>query len=116
MEVNSFHWDNVHNWKNLRLDCKFQLYIPSIDLLEKIVSDQRQILMNAFNRTDVTDIPQQWVLCRYQTFLWYFPELILSSDTDVLGYYDDGMRVPDDVTLLWADDKYVMFPYACNFS
>lgn len=41
----------------------------NIDLLEKIVSDQRQILMNVFNRTDVTDIPQQWVLCRYQTFL-----------------------------------------------
>ena len=23
------------------------------------------------------------------------------------GYYEDGMRVPDYVTLLWTDDKYV---------
>jgi len=27
-------------------------------------------------------------------------------DKEVEGYYEDGMRVPDDVTLLWADDKY----------
>ena len=28
-------------------------------------------------------------------------------DKEVEGYYDDGMRVPDYVTLLWTDDKYV---------
>lgn len=28
-------------------------------------------------------------------------------DKEVLGYYDDGMRVPDDITLLWSDDKRV---------
>ena len=28
------------------------------------------------------------------------------ADKEVEGYYDDGMRVPDDVTLLWTDDKY----------
>lgn len=26
-------------------------------------------------------------------------------DKEVEGYYDDGLRVPDDVTLLWTDDK-----------
>ncbi|KAL5525645.1 hypothetical protein ACEPAG_6981 [Sanghuangporus baumii] len=74
----------------------------NIDLLEKVVSDQRQILMNVFNETDVTDIPQQWVLY-----------------TDVLGYYDDGMRVPDDITLLWADDNWgnmVRLPIPSEFN
>lgn len=28
-------------------------------------------------------------------------------DKEVEGYYDDGMRVPDDVILLWTDDKFV---------
>lgn len=32
---------------------------------------------------------------------------IRNADQEVLGYYVDGMRVPDDVTLLWADDTWV---------
>ncbi|OCH83989.1 hypothetical protein OBBRIDRAFT_742368 [Obba rivulosa] len=60
-----------------------------ISLLEEIVSDQRTILSNVFNTSDVTTIPQMW--CLYQ---------------EVEGYYDDGMRVPDDITLLWTDDTW----------
>ncbi|EJD06938.1 uncharacterized protein FOMMEDRAFT_152276 [Fomitiporia mediterranea MF3/22] len=74
----------------------------NIDLLEKVVSDQRQILMTVFNETDVTNIPQVWVLY-----------------TDVLGYYDDGMRVPDDITLLWSDDNWgnmVRLPIPSEFN
>lgn len=26
------------------------------------------------------------------------------ADEEVEGFYDDGMRVPDDITLLWTDD------------
>ena len=33
------------------------------------------------------------------------PVLISEIDKEVQGYYEDGMRVPDDVTLLWSDDK-----------
>ena len=29
-------------------------------------------------------------------------------DKEVQGYYEDGMRVPDDVCLLWTDDKWVI--------
>ena len=32
-------------------------------LLEKIVADQRSLLMQVFNATDVTTIPQVWTLC-----------------------------------------------------
>ncbi|PFH48837.1 glycoside hydrolase family 115 protein [Amanita thiersii Skay4041] len=62
----------------------------NIDLLEKIVADQTGILQNVFgNNTDVSKIPQIWTL--YQ---------------EVEGYYEDGMRVPDYVTLLWAEDNW----------
>ncbi|KAI8990382.1 hypothetical protein BD414DRAFT_483452 [Trametes punicea] len=60
-----------------------------IQLLEKVVSDQRQILMTVYNTTDVTDIPQVWTLYK-----------------EVEGYYDDGMRVPDDIALMWTDDNW----------
>ena len=28
-------------------------------------------------------------------------------DKEVLGYFDDGLMPPDDVTLLFTDDKFV---------
>jgi hypothetical protein len=45
---------------------------------------------------DGAKVPQIW--CLYK---------------EVEGYYDGGMTVPDDVTLLWTDDKYVppIMPY-----
>jgi len=57
-------------------------------LLEKIVDDQRKILADLIN-PDVTKIPQVW--CLYK---------------EVMGFYNAGMRVPDDVTLLWAEDNW----------
>ncbi|MBI5471450.1 MAG: glycosyl hydrolase 115 family protein [Ignavibacteriae bacterium] len=60
----------------------------NIALLEKIVKDQRQILGEATGK-DVTTIPQVWALYK-----------------EVQEYYDRGMRVPDDVTLLLCDDNW----------
>ena len=57
-------------------------------LLEKIVADQRSILADVIN-PDVTKVPQVW--CLYK---------------EVMDYYNAGMRVPDDVTLLWAEDNW----------
>ena len=57
-------------------------------LLEKIVADQREILAKRMN-PDVTKIPQDWALYK-----------------EVQEYYEAGMRVPDDVTLLWCDDNW----------
>jgi hypothetical protein len=57
-------------------------------LLEKIVGVQRTILAEEMN-PDVTKVPQLW--CLYK---------------EVLDYYNAGMRVPDDVTLLWPDDNW----------
>jgi len=57
-------------------------------LLEKIVKVQRNIIAEEIN-PDVTKVPQLW--CLYK---------------EVQGFYNAGMRVPDDVTLLWAEDNW----------
>ncbi|MCX6332747.1 MAG: glycosyl hydrolase 115 family protein [Bacteroidia bacterium] len=57
-------------------------------LLEKIVGVQRKILTEEMN-TEIEKIPQLW--CLYK---------------EVQDYYNAGMRVPDDVTLLWAEDNW----------
>ncbi len=58
------------------------------DLTEQIVGVQRKILAEEIN-PDVTKIPQTW--CLYK---------------EVLDFYRQGLRVPDDVTLLWAEDNW----------
>ncbi|MGB7729852.1 MAG: glycosyl hydrolase 115 family protein [Candidatus Acidiferrum sp.] len=60
----------------------------NVALLEKIVSDQRKILADKMN-PDLRKIPQDWALYK-----------------EVQQYYEKGMRVPDDVTLLWCDDNW----------
>ena len=60
----------------------------NVKLLERIVADQRKIISEQIN-PDVTKVPQLWALYK-----------------EVQGYYEKGMRVPDDVTLLWCDDNW----------
>jgi hypothetical protein len=60
----------------------------NIALMEKIVHDQRQILKQTVN-PDLNQVPQLWALYK-----------------EVQTYYQQGMRVPDDVTLLWSDDNW----------
>ncbi|KAF0093905.1 MAG: hypothetical protein E1N59_2368 [Puniceicoccaceae bacterium 5H] len=60
----------------------------NVDLLERIVHDQREILQREMDRP-LEDIPQVWALYK-----------------EVQEYYERGMRVPDDVTLLWTDDNW----------
>lgn len=60
----------------------------SMALLEEIVSVQRKMIAEEMN-PDVTKVPQLW--CLYK---------------EVQEYYNAGLRVPDDVTLLWADDNW----------
>jgi hypothetical protein len=60
----------------------------NMTLLEKIVNVQRKIIADEIN-PDVTKVPQLW--CLYK---------------EVQEYFNAGMRVPDDVTLLWAEDNW----------
>lgn len=60
----------------------------NIALLERIVKDQRQIIEDVTGKP-ATQTPQLWALYK-----------------EVQDYYDKGMRVPDDVTLLLCDDNW----------
>jgi len=60
----------------------------NVALLERIVADQRAILTDTHGGP-VEGIPQVWALYK-----------------EVQGYYERGMRVPDDVILLWCDDNW----------
>jgi hypothetical protein len=57
-------------------------------LLERIVRDQRSIIEKV-TKKPAEQTPQIWALYK-----------------EVQEYYDKGMRVPDDVTLLLADDNW----------
>jgi hypothetical protein len=60
----------------------------NIALLERIVADQRKIIQEV-TRKEPSEVPQLWALYK-----------------EVQEYYDKGMRVPDDVTLLLCDDNW----------
>ncbi len=57
-----------------------------IPLLERIVRDQRELIKA---EPDAATAPQVWALYK-----------------EVQSYYEQGMQVPDDVTLLFSDDNW----------
>ena len=60
----------------------------NIALLQRIIKDQRDIIAKVTGRK-AEERPQAWALYK-----------------EVQDYYDKGMRVPDDVTLLLCDDNW----------
>ncbi|APZ47345.1 glycosyl hydrolase [Polaribacter reichenbachii] len=59
-----------------------------VKLLEKIIVDQRTMLSNTINKP-IQDIAQVFTLYK-----------------EVLDLYNDGLNVPEDITLMWTDDNY----------
>ncbi len=57
-------------------------------LMQDIISDQRKIISQVTGKK-ASETPQVWALYK-----------------EVLDYYDKGMKVPDDVTLLLCDDNW----------
>jgi len=60
----------------------------SIDMVEKIIVNQREMLTNTFKKP-LSAIPQAFVPYK-----------------EVLELYDNGLKVPEDITLVWPDDNY----------
>jgi hypothetical protein len=60
----------------------------TVPLLERIFQDQRNMLKKYVN-PDITKVPQAFTAYK-----------------EVLDVYDGGLKVPDDVTLVWPDDNY----------
>jgi hypothetical protein len=60
----------------------------NIKLLEKIIADQRKIIAEV-TKKPASQTPQVWALY-----------------SEVQKYYDEGMKVPDDVIILLCDDNW----------
>ncbi|WP_051197515.1 glycosyl hydrolase 115 family protein [Flavobacterium soli] len=60
----------------------------NIAMIEGIVHTQQQIIKEETGQ-NLNEIPQTW--CLYK---------------EILDYYNEGMVVPDNITLLWADDNW----------
>jgi len=58
------------------------------DLLQKVFVDQRQILSDGLKKP-ITEIPQVFIPYK-----------------EVLDVYDSGLKVPEDITMMWCDDNY----------
>lgn len=59
-----------------------------VELMERIVADQRAIIEEVTGRP-ANETPQMWALYK-----------------EVLDYYDEGMQMPDDVMILFANDNW----------
>ena len=59
-----------------------------VALMQKAIDDQRDILRRNIQKP-VEEVPQ--ILCTYE---------------EVLDAYHNGLKIPEDVTLLWSDDKH----------
>lgn len=57
-------------------------------VLERVFADQRRLLQQYVNK-DVTKVPQVFIPYK-----------------EVLDVYHAGLKVPDDITLMWCDDNY----------
>ncbi|MBQ8714349.1 MAG: glycosyl hydrolase 115 family protein [Prevotella sp.] len=60
----------------------------SVELMEQIVKEQRELLEKVTGKK-ASDIPQVWALYK-----------------EVQDFYEQGMKVPDDITLLLCDDNW----------
>lgn len=60
-----------------------------VKVLRNAIMDQREIISNHVKGKSLTEIPQIFVPYK-----------------EALTIYNDGLEVPDDVTLVWPDDNY----------
>ncbi len=58
-----------------------------VEMLEKIIDDQRQLLSKRKNKS-IDSIEQTIILYK-----------------EVLDLYNNGLKIPDDVTIMWCDDS-----------
>ncbi|KAF2870577.1 hypothetical protein BDV95DRAFT_495912 [Massariosphaeria phaeospora] len=63
---------------------------PTLDArqLVDVITYQQGVLKTVLGQSDLSKVPQMW--CVYK---------------EVGGYYQAGMKIPDDVTILWSDDN-----------
>jgi hypothetical protein len=57
-------------------------------VLSKVLKDQRKLLENNIDKP-ITEVPQAFTVYK-----------------EVLGLYDHGLDLPEDITIMWTDDNY----------
>lgn len=62
----------------------------NMELLQHIMAKQKSLLPHD-DRSNSSKVTVPMIMCLY---------------TEVQGYYDQGLQVPEDITLLWTDDNY----------
>ncbi|MCW3110808.1 MAG: hypothetical protein JWQ09_5314 [Segetibacter sp.] len=60
----------------------------AVPIVEGIIQEERDLLAK-YSKKDITAIPQ-----------------VLTVYKEVLDIYDNGLKVPEDITLVWPDDNY----------
>jgi len=60
----------------------------NIRILTNVINDQRTLIAEAYGKP-ASEVPQMWAIYK-----------------EVQDYYDAGMRVADDITILWCDDNW----------
>ena len=68
-----------------------------VALLEKVAADQRKILTDHIDK-NIEDIPQIFIPYK-----------------EVLEIYEEGLKLPDDITIVWPDDNYGYIKRLSNY-
>ncbi len=79
MGMRGVHDGQMEGIKNLK---------EAVPIVEWIIGEERDLL-SRYSKKEVTVIPQ-----------------VLTLYKEVLEIYDNGLKVPDDITLVWPDDNY----------
>lgn len=77
--------DSGFETKNLKGRTEDEKRQAKIELLEQIIRDQREILRDTLG---------------HETMMTFIPY------KEVLELYDNGLEIPEDMTLVWANDNY----------
>ncbi|MFA9193057.1 glycosyl hydrolase 115 family protein [Flavobacterium sp. FBOR7N2.3] len=101
--INKYWQDRLNEVRDSKAEAVFTLGIRGVhdsqmegakntdeakNMIEKIIVKQREMLASTFKKP-ITSIPQ--VMIPYK---------------EVLELYNKGLKVPEDVTLMWTDDNY----------
>ena len=77
--------DSGFETRALKAESKEEMRRKKVELLQKVIGDQKEILADTLGRDTL------------KLFVPY---------KEVLDLYDNGLDVPEDITLIWSNDNY----------
>lgn len=89
--------DSGFETKGLEGKPEEEIRAAKVALLERIIADQREILREVHRKKDAAQGSEASPPLPMMTFIPY---------KEVLDLYDNGLEIPEDMTLVWANDNY----------